>query len=33
MWAGIHFRSDLDAGRNVGEAVARLVVKEHGIVE
>jgi hypothetical protein len=28
MWAGIHFRSDLEAGIKLGGDVARVVVKE-----
>ena len=27
LWAGIHFRSDIDAGLALGRAVAKLVVE------
>jgi membrane-associated phospholipid phosphatase len=27
LWAGIHFRSDIDAGLALGRAVARLVIE------
>lgn len=30
LWAGIHFRSDLDAGRALGRAVGRRVIRLHG---
>jgi hypothetical protein len=26
MWAGIHFRSDVEAGRAIGDAVAALAI-------
>jgi membrane-associated phospholipid phosphatase len=29
IWAGIHFRSDLDAGRVLGEAVAARVIARY----
>ncbi|HZH07903.1 MAG TPA: vanadium-dependent haloperoxidase, partial [Lautropia sp.] len=31
LWAGIHYRSDIDAGIKIGEAVGRMVVKEGAI--
>jgi membrane-associated phospholipid phosphatase len=30
LWAGIHFRSDLDAGRTLGRAVAERVIQRSG---
>lgn len=30
LWAGIHFRSDLDAGRALGRAVAQRVIERFG---
>jgi hypothetical protein len=31
LWAGIHFRSDLEAGVKIGESVGRLVAEKRGI--
>jgi len=28
LWAGIHFRSDIDAGLALGRAVAKLVIEQ-----
>jgi hypothetical protein len=31
VWAGIHFRSDVEASREMGDAVGRLIVERGGL--